>query len=152
LIGQAVFFFRQQDSTGFQNERIAIRSFRKSVLLCDGNQVQRNVGSTVTLTYNHDNQLTATSGGATASFVYDGDGNRVKGTVAGVTTTYVGAHYEVEGATTRKYYYLGGQRVAMLENSTVYYLLGDHLGSTALTVNSAVFCSLRSEKKAEIIN
>jgi RHS repeat-associated protein len=43
----------------------------------------------------------------------------------------------VAGATTRKYYYLGAQRVAMLENSTVYYLLGDHLGSTALTVNSA---------------
>jgi RHS repeat-associated protein len=103
----------------------------------NGNQVTRNVGSAVTLTYNHDNQLTATSGGATSTFVYDGDGQRVKGTVAGVTTTYVGTHYEVEGATTRKYYYLGGQRVAMLENSTVYYLLGDHLGSTALTVNSA---------------
>ncbi|MEK7328426.1 MAG: RHS repeat-associated core domain-containing protein, partial [Chloroflexota bacterium] len=49
---------------------------------------------------------------------------------------YVGSYYEVQGATTRKYYYLGAQRVAMLENSTVYYLLGDHLGSTALTVNS----------------
>jgi RHS repeat-associated protein len=60
----------------------------------------------------------------------------VKGTVAGVTTTYVGGHYEVQGSTTRKYYYLGAQRVAMLENSTVYYILGDHLGSTSLIVNS----------------
>jgi RHS repeat-associated protein len=48
----------------------------------------------------------------------------------------VGGHYEVQGSTTRKYYYLGAQRVAMLENSTVYYVLGDHLGSTSLIVNS----------------
>jgi len=34
-----------------------------------------------TLTYDAENHLTAVSGAATASFTYDGDGNRVKGTV-----------------------------------------------------------------------
>jgi len=35
-----------------------------------------------------------------------------------------------------KYYYVGGQRVAMRKgSSTLYFLLGDHLGSTAITVN-----------------
>jgi RHS repeat-associated protein len=35
------------------------------------------------------------------------------------------------GDVTRKYYYAGGQRVAMRENNTLYWLLTDHLGSTA---------------------
>jgi hypothetical protein len=72
--------------------------------------------------------------------VYDGDAlrDRVKGTVNGVTTVYastslragVGNYYELGGSTTRVYYYAGSQRVAMRENGTLYYLLGDHLGST----------------------
>ena len=52
----------------------------------------------------------------------------------GVTTYYVGNHFEWTGSTTSmiKYYYAGGQRVAMRKgSSTVYCLLGDHLGSTA---------------------
>ncbi len=37
-----------------------------------------------------------------------------------------------------KYYYAGSQRVAMRQgSSTLYYLLGDHLGSTAKTYNAA---------------
>ena len=31
---------------------------------------------------------------ASANFVYNGNGQRVKGMVAGVTTVYVGDHYE----------------------------------------------------------
>lgn len=76
------------------------------------------------------------SGGATASFAYDGDGNRVKGTVNGVTTAYVGNYYELSGSTTRKYYYAGSTRVAMTENGALSWLLSDHLGSTSVTVNS----------------
>ncbi|MBK9231628.1 MAG: hypothetical protein IPO15_12470 [Anaerolineae bacterium] len=33
------------------------------------------------MTYDAENRLTAMSGGVTASCVYDGDGNRVKGTI-----------------------------------------------------------------------
>jgi hypothetical protein len=72
---------------------------------------QRN-SSAYTLGYDPENRLTSVSGGATASFVYDGDplkrasGNRVKGTVNGVTTVYpstslragVGNYYELSGA------------------------------------------------------
>ena len=43
------------------------------------------------------------SGAATVSFVYDGDGRRVKATVNGVTTYYVGDHYEVSGGVVKKY-------------------------------------------------
>jgi hypothetical protein len=37
----------------------------------------------------------------------------------------------------RRYYYAGATRVAMREEGTLYYLLGDHLGSTAVTASSA---------------
>ncbi len=54
-----------------------------------------------------------------------------------VTTYYIGNYFEyVNSSTTKKYYYAGGQRVAMRDNSTLYYLLGDHLGSTSVTANS----------------
>ena len=47
----------------------------------------------------------------------------------------VGEHYEVEGSTTRSYYYLGGQRIAMRvddgQSSDVYWFHSDHLGSTS---------------------
>ncbi len=41
-----------------------------------------------------ENRLTSVSGAATASFVYDGDGKRVQGTVNGVTTSYIGDYFE----------------------------------------------------------
>jgi RHS repeat-associated protein len=43
-----------------------------------------------------------------------------------------------------KYYYANGRRVAMGENGTLYWLLTDHLGSTAITAYSG------GGKKAEI--
>ncbi|MEZ4864107.1 MAG: RHS repeat-associated core domain-containing protein [Caldilineaceae bacterium] len=95
--------------------------------------------------YVHDaeNRLVSVSGGATASFVYDGDNQRVKGTAGGVTTVYVGNYYEVAAPsglpTVKKYYYAGNQRVAMKSGSTVNWLLGDRgpsgRGSTAYTIN-----------------
>lgn len=36
-----------------------------------------------------------------------------------------------------KYYYLGNARVAMRRDGTLYYLLGDHLGSTSATHHPA---------------
>jgi len=59
-----------------------------------------------------ENRLTTVSGATSASFVYDGDGNRVRATMGGVTTYYVGSHFEWTGGTSTmiKYYYAGGQR------------------------------------------
>ena len=71
-----------------------------------------------------------------ASFVYDGDGDRVKSTINGATTYFVGAHYEVANGVVTKYYYAGSQRIAMRTNGTLNYLLGDHLGSTSLTTDA----------------
>jgi RHS repeat-associated protein len=57
-----------------------------------------------------------------------------------MTTAYVGNHFEWTGSTStmKKYYYAGGQRVAMRTGTTMLnYLLSDHLGSTNVTATSS---------------
>ena len=109
----------------------------------NGNQTSRTVGdNSYMLEYDAENRMTGmTVGSGNASFVYDGDGNRVKGTVGGVTTAYIGNYFEWVSSTSnmKKYYYAGSTRVAMRTGTpgTVNYLLGDHLGSTAITTDSS---------------
>jgi RHS repeat-associated protein len=73
-------------------------------------------------------------------FIYDGDGKRVKSVMNmsnGSTTTYfVGGHYEIANGVVTKYYYAGSQRIALRQNGTLNYVLGDHLGSTSLVVDA----------------
>jgi len=96
-------------------------------------------GQSYTLGYDAENRMTSVSRALSASFVYDGDGMRVKSTVAGVTTAFIGNYYEWRGsaATSVKYYYAGSQRIAMRTGSDApKYLLGDHLGSASVMVNA----------------
>ena len=99
------------------------------------------------LTYDAENRLTQdVSGGVTTTYLYDGDGQRVRKTIsAGGTLTntfYVGNYFEATvvggNTTTTKYYYFGAQRIAMMQGSTVTYLYGDHLGSTSATSTDSV--------------
>ena len=94
-------------------------------------------------------------GDVVGSYFYDGDGNRVMstGTVGNTTTTtlYVGAYYEKVNTRVyqnknrytdtlgwKKYYYAGSVRLAMREDSDdPLYLIGDHLGSTSLVLDTA---------------
>jgi YD repeat-containing protein len=88
-------------------------SYQKYWYDANGNQITRKVGSsTYNLTYDAENCLTGVSGAASATFVYDGDGNRVKATFGSMTTAYVGNHYEREGSTVRKCHYARDIRVA----------------------------------------
>ena len=112
----------------------------------------RSDGSTTTtLDYDVENRLVSTSN-PSATFVYDGNGARVKGTIGGNTTVYIGNYYEWTGSasTMKSYYYTsaplstgaGGTRVAMRDgNGTgtngLSWLLADHLGSTSLTTNAS---------------
>ena len=93
------------------------------------------------LAYDVENRLTSvTKASVTTSFVYTGDGARVKKTVSnGGTTYYIGNSFEVyvSGATTfNKYYYFGAQRVAAKIAGTLFYFQGDHLGSSSLVMTS----------------
>jgi hypothetical protein len=47
-----------------------------------------------------------------------------------------------------KYYYAGGQRVAMRDNTTLSFILTDHLGSTSLTATSTGAFSTEVRYKA----
>jgi YD repeat-containing protein len=93
----------------------------------NGNMILRDpAGSTYyNFAYNAENHLVGVSGSTTASFVFDGDGNRVKATVGANTTVFVGNYYEVSGGVVSKYYYQGGQRVAMAKGSDTFLLLLD---------------------------
>jgi YD repeat-containing protein len=107
----------------------------------DGNATRRIApwGTDITLAYDAENRLTQVSNGVTASYVYDGDGNRVKAVVNSTTSVYVGAYYEVTGGVVKKYYYAGGMRVAENNGGVLYFLLTDH-PSTALRTGSGFHC------------
>jgi len=92
-------------------------------------------GARYYLSYDAENRLTGVSGAVSATFVYNGDGQRVTATI-GSTTTYIGNYFEWKGDEWTSYYYAGSTRIAMRTRAGVEYLLGDHLGSTSLTVNS----------------
>ena len=51
-----------------------------------------------------------------ATFVYDGDGKRVKSTINSTTTYFVGNYYEVTGSTVIKYYFAGTQRIEGIDS------------------------------------
>ena len=92
---------------------------------------------TYTLTYDYENHLTAVSGGSvSASFVYDTDGNRVKGTVNGTTTVYIAGLYEYQGGATTLYYEGNAlRRTGYAANNGVFYLLQDQLKSSSVLTN-----------------
>jgi RHS repeat-associated protein len=68
----------------------------------NGNAITRNsvpfgrITRSYTLGYDAENRLVDVSNGAVANFIYDGDGNRVLGTVDGVSTVYIGNYYEAQ--------------------------------------------------------
>ena len=94
-------------------------------------------GQTFNFGYDAENRLVSVSGAAVASFVYDGDGNRVQSTINGTTTTFIGNYYSVTDSIVTKNYYSGTQLIAVRKGDALSYLLSDHLGSISLTVDSS---------------
>lgn len=112
----------------------------------NGNMTRRiNFGLNVTYSYDAENRLVEVSGDKTATFTYDGDGKLVKMRVGSTYVAIAGPHYQHSGSTGTKYYYAGSVRIAERIGGTLYYLLTDHLGSTAVTTdaNGAYVTELR---------
>ena len=97
--------------------------------------------------YNVDNRLasvvtTYASVPTTSTFVYDGDGGRVKKIVGTTTTRYISKLYECDtaGATTScsRFIWAGDTRIATVSvtSGAVHYWHGDHLGSSSVITNS----------------
>jgi RHS repeat-associated protein len=97
-----------------------------------------NVGTA--RTWDVENRLISiTKDGVTTTFVYDGDGNRVKKTVGDVTTLYINQYYEknLDSGEVTTYYYLGGKMVAQRKDTTLSYIHQDSLGSTSVTSDAS---------------
>jgi RHS repeat-associated protein len=105
----------------------------------NGNMIVRVVdGMGQVLTYDAENRLVQVqTSTTTATFAYDGDGKRVKATIGASSTYYLGNYFEWTSGAMKKYYYAGGERVAMRSGASVYYLLTDHLGGTNVTITTA---------------
>jgi RHS repeat-associated protein len=121
----------------------------------NGNQTRRTIGADVfDLAYNAENQLVEVKKNNTsiATFVYDGDGKRVKSIIGAETILFVGAHYEIANGNAAKYYLAGSQRIAVRKNGTLSYLLADHLNSTSLTTDASgnVMAELRYKAWGEV--
>jgi RHS repeat-associated protein len=74
-----------------------------------------------------------------ATFVYDGNGNRVKKTEGGETILYVNQFYEknISTSTITTSYYLGKRLIAQREGTTLRYVHQDHLTGTAVMSSSS---------------
>jgi len=121
----------------------------------NGNMTSRKTSTSAaqqTLTWSKENRLekVAIAGGVTESYLYDHTGQRVRSIVSGGDKRYfVFPELEVKivpsGVTSEtKYYFFGGQRVAMrVNNGTYTYLHGDHLGSTVTTTSGTTYIQER---------
>lgn len=109
-----------------------------------------NTSTNAIFSYDNEGTLAAwqnspTSPTATASFLYDGHGNRVEQVVtqggATTTTVYVGNLEQVATTgpttTTTTYYYAGSARIALAINGTFSYLASDGLGSANVALNAS---------------
>ena len=106
----------------------------------NGNQITRTIGAdSFNLLYDAENQLVEVKKNSStiASFIYDGDGKRVKSVMGAETTLFVGNYFEQKGSEVTKYYPSGAmRRYTIPQNMTLEYVLGDHLGSASITTDS----------------
>lgn len=131
------------------NHKHAVAQAGRGKYFCydaNGNMTRRNATTSSctdgdTMTYDIENRMTSmVTGSGTTTFAYNGDGVRVSRTISTGTTYYIGNYYEIwkpaGSATFSKYYYFGSTRVAaripVSGVSTLFYMQGDHLGSSSL--------------------
>lgn len=101
----------------------------------NGNMI---VGKNKTFQYDEENRIiNIENNGVETSFVYDGDGGRVKKITPSGSTIYIGSLFEIDSAgKTTKHVYAGSNKVCSIEDtgspetSHVYYTHSDHLGSS----------------------
>ena len=91
-------------------------------------------GAGRTINYDTENRpVTVTLNGETTTFLYDGDGGRVKKVTSTTTTRYIGQLFECDNASCARYIFAGGQRIAVVPSSGgTFYYHTDHLSSTSV--------------------
>jgi len=99
----------------------------------NGNMIE---GKNKLMSYDSENRLIELneSGIITTTFVYDGDGGRVKklrddGSIQ-TETIYIGSLYEITNGSIKKHIFAGSNKVCTIEPEHTYYTHSDHLGSS----------------------
>ncbi|MEM2126575.1 MAG: hypothetical protein QXQ53_09305 [Candidatus Methanosuratincola sp.] len=84
-------------------------------------------------------ERTTQENGQTTTFTYDGNGALVKKVAGGVTTVYVGQHYEKNVTTGQvtQYYLFNGRRGPMRKGGVLSYLATDRLGTTSVVLDDS---------------
>ncbi|MBT0664886.1 hypothetical protein KI809_11295 [Geobacter pelophilus] len=92
-----------------------------------------------TLTYTPDNMpISVTSYGSTISFVYDGNGKRVKKTVGASSRIYIDNLHECATSDgCGNYIFANNTRIAFHTGVKTYFYHPDHLGSTSIVTDAA---------------
>lgn len=126
----------------------AVTAFNGNTYAYDANGNMTTWNSSYTLGYDIENRMTSNSNN-NSSYVYDGDGNRVKRVVSSVTTVYPNKYYEknTTSSVITLYYFFGGQMVALKSGSTLEYVSQDHLGSTSVTTDTSGNVTSRTRYK-----
>jgi len=106
--------------------------------LYDANGNMTNRG-TQTLTWDLENRpVSITEGGDITTFIYDGDGNRIKQITSIETILYINKFYEknlaTDEVTTR--YYFGDTMMAERQGTTLRYVHQDSINSTSLVTSN----------------
>src|SRR5258708_16304433 len=100
----------------------------------------------VTAVYDAENRIaTATKNGATTSYIYDADGNRVKKSNGTTSTLYwymtpgIVAESDLAGNLKTEYVFFGGERVARRDfpAGTVSYYFSDHLKTASVVTDAS---------------
>ena len=108
-----------------------------TVFAYDGNgnmSLRQQAGEVTEYLYDAENRLRLVrkNGGTIAEYEYDGDGGRTqKQSLSGTgwtTTRFIGSLFEITPERISRYIYLGGQRIAAVNNGETAYYFSDHLG------------------------
>ncbi len=111
----------------------------------NGNMITKNKAGIITnYEYDVENRLTRVKNGSSTieEYEYDGDGGRTKKTTYDpsnptVVTKFVGSLYEEANNRVTEHIFLGGKRIAEVNNGAVVFIHENHLGSANIITDSA---------------
>lgn len=128
------YFYPASGSTSMRPHAVITAGPNNYVYDANGNMIG---GAGRTITYDPENRpASITTPTGTTTFIYDGNGRRVKKTIGGSTTVYIGKLYECAAVgTCSKYIFAEGKKIAIKPTGTtgeIYYYHNDNLGSTSV--------------------
>ncbi len=126
--------------TGYANPHAPTSVFG-TTFTYDNNGNETNAGAW-NHTWDYRNRMTqVATGTATSTYAYDYQNQRVRQTIGTATTLYPHKYWDISGATSTSYIFLGDSLLATVaadgRSTTTRYIHSDHLGSTNVVTNAS---------------